>query len=760
MSAIFGQRLLYPQEAGPPVQLLVWGDEFYARRETTSGYTVVYDTGLGLYCYAQLAQGWFVSTRVPITKPPPPGIPQHLNEWPRVRRDRVAVRSRALQPPSAAADPDLELTFGPADGLLPGRQVSRGTVRGLTVLVQFPDQLSSVTTGEVDALLNQPGYALDGNRGSVRDFWLSMSNGKLDYSNDVVGPVTLSRPMSSYFVPEGTPSPAAPLIGEALDLALAGGVDLHDYDSRNEGVVDALSFMYAGLTIYQMPFWPHNSVFQRTFPGGIRTYFYTITSMGRSRVDLSIGTFCHESGHQLCRFPDLYDYGQRDGDLEKSSGLGRYCVMSSGNHLGDGRAPAALCAYLRDLAGWPDQVVTLGPGTFEAAHGDYARVLRFGTGAPNEYFMVENRSHLGADTQLPSSGLAIYHCDKLGSNELQEGTAAKHYQCALLQADGHLDLEQGANVGDANDLFPARAGVVVSDSTTPSSRRWDRSGSGLVISDIGAPGQVIQFRVGGPAVPPAPPATGVTSAETQAVLLIPDDVAAGVESHLELTGGGTIAGIRVHADVIHSFIGDLSIALVSPAGTRVVLRDRAGADADDLHETWTPATTPALSDLVGEPFAGRWTLHLTDHAGQDTGRLDRWRLEVDPAAAAAVIEVAATVPAGGLAIPDADATGITSTLTVTQAAVLAQAQVTVDIRHPFVGDLVVQLAAPSGAMATLHNRTGAGADDLRQSYDPTNAPTLSSFAGLPTDGVWTLHVRDVAAIDTGRLQAWSLRLSI
>jgi M6 family metalloprotease-like protein len=108
-----------------------------------------------------------------------------------------------------------------------------------------------VTTGEVDALLNQPGYALDGNRGSVRDFWLTMSNGKLDYANDVVGPVTLSRPMSSYFVPEGTPSPAAPLIGEALDLALAGGVDLHAYDSRNEGVVDALSFMYAGLTIYR-----------------------------------------------------------------------------------------------------------------------------------------------------------------------------------------------------------------------------------------------------------------------------------------------------------------------------------------------------------------------------------------------------------------------------------------------------------------------------------------------------------------------------
>ena len=300
---------------------------------------------------------------------------------------------------------------------------------------------------------------------------------------------------------------------------------------------------------------------------------------------------------------------------------------------------------------------------------------------------------------------------------------------------------------------------MVSDSTNPSSRRWDRSGSGLVISDISAPGQVIQFRVGGPAVPPTPPATGVTSAETQAVLLIPDDAAAGVESHLELTGGGTIAAIRIHADVIHTFIGDLSIAVVSPAGTRVVLRDREGADADDLHQTWEPATTPALSDLMGQPFAGRWTLHLTDHAGQDTGRLDRWRLEVDPTAAPTVIEAAATLPAGGLAIPDAEATGITSTITVTQAAVLTQAQVTVDVRHSFIGDLVVQLTAPSGAVATLHNRTGAGNDDLRQSYDPTTTPTLSSFAGLATDGTWTLHIRDVAALDTGHLEAWSLRLS-
>jgi len=757
MSAIFGERLLYPQEAGPAVQLVVWGDEFYARRETTSGYTVVYDRGLGLYCYAELVQGRFASTRVPIAKPPPPGVRPHLNEWPVVRQDRMAVRSRALLPTAAA---DVQLTLGPVGGLLPGRRLSRGPVRGLTVLVQFPDQQSSVTTAQVDALLNQPGYALDSNLGSVRDFWLTMSNGKLDYSNDVVGPVTLSRPMSSYFVPENTPAPAAALIGEALDLALAGGVDLRAYDSLGEGVVDALSFMYAGLTLYHMPFWPHNSVYQRTFPDGMRTYFYTITSMGRSRVDLSIGTFCHEAGHLLCRFPDLYDYGERDGDFENSSGLGRYCVMSSGNHLGSGRVPSALCAYLRDLAGWPDNVVTLnGPGIVQATHGDYARVLKYETGSPNEYFLVENRSQLGADAQLPDGGLAVYHCDTLGSNELQAGTAARHYQCALLQADGHLDLEHGANVGDTGDLYPALAGVALSDTTNPSSRRWDRSGSGLVISDIGTPGPVIQFRIGGPAVSPTPSATGVFSAETTSVLLIPDYIPAGVDSEVELTGNGTIGTIRVQADVIHTYIGDLSIALITPAGDRIMLRNQVGGGADDLHATWTSATAPALANLVGQPVAGRWTLHIADHARRDTGRLDRWRLDVDPAAAPAPIEVVADVPAGGIAIPDANAVGIESTLTVAEAAVVAGVQVAVDIRHPFIGDLVVALTAPSGAVAILHNRTGAGTDDLRRSYDATNAPTLASFAGLPAQGAWTLRIRDVAALDVGRLLGWSLRLT-
>jgi hypothetical protein len=54
MSAIFGENLIFQQEKGSDVELVVFGDEFYARYQTKDGYTVVYDPDCGLYCYAIL----------------------------------------------------------------------------------------------------------------------------------------------------------------------------------------------------------------------------------------------------------------------------------------------------------------------------------------------------------------------------------------------------------------------------------------------------------------------------------------------------------------------------------------------------------------------------------------------------------------------------------------------------------------------------------------------------------------------------------
>ena len=98
MSAIFGETLTFGQQNGPDVQLQVTGDEYYAVHETPDGYTAVSDSDRGLFCYATLTDGVFVSTGVPVTAPPPAGIARHLRESPATRHLRFEARRSRSQP--------------------------------------------------------------------------------------------------------------------------------------------------------------------------------------------------------------------------------------------------------------------------------------------------------------------------------------------------------------------------------------------------------------------------------------------------------------------------------------------------------------------------------------------------------------------------------------------------------------------------------------------------------------------------------------
>jgi len=501
MSAISGEIMTFSQEKGPDVKLKVFGDEFYSRYESLDGYSVVQDVDLGLFCYAYLIKGEFVSSGVDLSQIPPDKIWRHLKESEQVRNGKFEMRYAKMNPPVQAYQPHASLkTFGPNKGLLEGRRLTQGEIKGLTILVQFKDVKSTVTREEVDRMLNGDNYHENGNFCSAREYFRLMSGGKLNYTNEVAGPITLSRNRSYYT--------SHLLVEEALDLAIASGIDLKKFDSQDEGIVDAMNFLYAGQTQYIGELWPHNH-FIELERAGMKTYFYMLSSLGRSKEDLSIGTFCHENGHMICRWPDLYDYGTRDGDSEKSSGLGYYCLMSAGNHNNNGRTPAPVCAYLRYLVDWCGNVVRLDKSDeYKALHGDYNTAIIYESRKFNEYFLIENRSQIGLDEYIPSSGLAIYHCDILGSNEWQGGTSTKHYQCGLLQADGHLDLETNMNMGDEKDLFAEVGGVAISHSTVPSSNLWDGSESGLVISKICAPGQVITFQVGTQGLMPGTLKTG------------------------------------------------------------------------------------------------------------------------------------------------------------------------------------------------------------------------------------------------------------
>ena len=463
MGAIFNEFLIFPQENGPDVELVVNGDEFYARYEDLEGFTVVYDADLGLFCYADVLDGQFISTATPADKAaaarrpgaPPQGIAGGAQQQ----------VQPALRAPAAQGAPPPRTSYGRWDrhAVLQGRRLSSGTVRGLTVLVEFADLQSTVTASDVDAMLNGPNYTANGNFCSVRDYFLTVSNGKLDYSNTVVGPIRLSRRtrLSTRRRPSSRRRSTSLRPAEQRLL----GVRL---EKRTDNRRDQLHVRRSH------PLRRRPLAAQRRPEAPVRQLPYP-------------HLHAHEHGPQLRRpFDRHFLSRERPPPLPLPGHVrlrrARWRLRGQSRHrrllphglrqsLDRGRTPSPVCGYLRDLVGWASNEITLnGAGEFAAQHGDYATVFKYETDRPNEYFIVENRSRDGMDKALPAAGLAVYHCDWLGSNEWQGGSANRHYQCGLLQADGHLDLEKNVNGGDAGDLFASRSGIAISHETTPSSR--------------------------------------------------------------------------------------------------------------------------------------------------------------------------------------------------------------------------------------------------------------------------------------------------
>ncbi|MFD0259657.1 M6 family metalloprotease domain-containing protein [Kitasatospora indigofera] len=628
MSAIFGEILTFTQQHGGDVALATIGDDKYARYETVDGFSVVYDESREGYCYADVDGPGpgrrFRSTGVRISERPPKGLRRHLKEGQEYRRLLVKERSERAVPQDRLEelDPDGLFTFGANRGLLLGDRLSEGDVQGLTILVTFPGTSTTVTPADVDAMLNGPDYHANGNHCSVREFFRAMSSDRLRFGNTVVGPFQMSRSRLTYANNEGLLAP------EAIAAAVDAGVDFSRFDSQGRGIVDSICVLYAGPTEFAGDLWPHSTVFSRDVGQGMRTQFHTVTSMGRTPAEQSIGTFCHESGHLLCRWPDLYDYGkiEREGDDFTSAGLGSYCVMGAGNHLGNGRKPSPVCVYLRRLVGWCATDVDIAtPGTYQAKHADYDTALIYQNPDREdaEYYLVENRSRIDFDEKLTSDGLAVYHCDIKGSNEFQQGSLLHHYQCALLQADGHLDLETNANQGDGGDLYGPTEGTAVSHSSRPASTWWDGGESGLTISGIGAPGPVISFRTGEQSTGGA-----AVSGSSTPQALIPELDPGGLTDAITLQGAGTVRELAVTIDIEHPRIGDLRVVLMTPSGRRAVLHNRSGGNTKNLLLKLDSRPPSALAPLTGDAVTGSWKLKITDSAQPGAGTLRRWELKV------------------------------------------------------------------------------------------------------------------------------------
>jgi subtilisin-like proprotein convertase family protein len=236
---------------------------------------------------------------------------------------------------------------------------------------------------------------------------------------------------------------------------------------------------------------------------------------------------------------------------------------------------------------------------------------------------------------------------------------------------------------------------------------------------------------------------------------IPDNDPGGVQDTITIDDTLRVGSIKVTVDIQHTFIGDLRVRLSSPSGIIVVLHDRQGGSANNIRRTYDLQTSPGLGALLDEPVQGNWILRVQDLAARDTGRLKQWELDID--VGSGMVVVLEEFP--GTIIPDNKPEGIQRQLETDEEGQIKEVEVSIDITHTYIGDLVVTLVSPDGIQVPLHQRTGRGTDNLITTYTPATKPGLQGLRGEEIKGAWQLKVADLAGLDTGKLNRWGLHLA-
>jgi M6 family metalloprotease-like protein len=500
MSVPFSSKeFTFTQPDGSDLQVRGWGDQHHAVFETLNGYTIVKDPATGFYQYADVSRDG--DDLIPTGARPRLVNPRNLNLAPGVRVSRAAAKAKVMEhpglPPGTSRWEQRRKQFqqmlriasaAPGIAPVPPHRATVGDFVGLCLLVQFPDVLGTITRAEVDDFCNKPGYSGFGNNGSVYDYFFEVSGGRLKYKN-IVAPYYTAQHPRSYYTNEAIPQPtrARQLIKEALDHHRAQGFNFTGLTVDNQQYVYATNVFYAGTRVnnWSQGLWPHSYNLQTPYQltPGRNVYDYQVTDM---TGELSLGTFCHENGHMICDFPDLYDYG------DESAGVGMFCLMCAGPNA-DEKNPPHVDAYLKYKAGWAQALtrITAGLSGMAVAASNKFFIHRKGS---TEYYIIENRFKQGRDQALPGSGLAIWRIDELGDNQNEQMTSTDHYECSLVQADGRNDLENDSrNYGDASDLFAKGGNDHFAGGTTPNSNWWDGAASRLDISRIGPVGAQMTF---------------------------------------------------------------------------------------------------------------------------------------------------------------------------------------------------------------------------------------------------------------------------
>ncbi len=394
---------------------------------------------------------------------------------------------------------------------------STGKVKALILPIEFSDHKVADCQEAYNSIPRLFFGAYDPNKKvceqSLRAFYHYQSYGKLNITGDILDVYT--APEELYFYSDNLDNWSA-LVKEALDYNVAQGLDLNEYDSNKDNVLDCLIVEFALPTKF---LWElgHQALGPQALgldyvSNNVKVNFYVVEPMSTTTV-----TTIHEIGHLLGLkdnyiYRPPYSYCYIDKNLDE--------VMGSGDNYFN--------AYYKWLLGWIEPEIL----TCEGLTGDLEKEIDLYaveslTNQPEdanravvlvpdplllpftEFYIAEYRSggmgenYWGEDFFSDSPGIVIWHCDTnlTGSRQYKNSMS---YIVPVYKSGRIRDLDVKLNLYDDSDVYST--GDTFTSQTVPNSDFYDDiyTGAYLKVESITPEKAVIKAGFRDPDIVPIP----------------------------------------------------------------------------------------------------------------------------------------------------------------------------------------------------------------------------------------------------------------
>ncbi|MCC8113186.1 MAG: M6 family metalloprotease domain-containing protein [Bacteroidales bacterium] len=373
-----------------------------------------------------------------------------------------------------------------------------GEMRFPVIFVEYQDLKFSdfeATKAHFEAKFNQEGYTDNGGPGSVRDYFVTASNGRFTPIFDFYGLVTLENGYS-YYGKNNSSGADSNSSGMVIDgyTAMQDEIDFSLYDSDGDGYVDDVIVVYAGD-------WEYNAGSDHVLPKSYTIQYdkyndsqynqhglqlgdyyinsYTVINELRAGAYDGIGTFVHEFMHGL-GLADVYSTWDQAG----APTPGYYDVMDIGIYNNNSLTPPTPSAFERFSLGWMELEIIDGPANLvlnpliQSAHAYVIPIT------DTEMYILENRQQESWDAYIPGHGMLIWHIDYKSStwysNIANKNTS--HQRIDLVEACGETHTPYTTGQCCA---FPGSHNVTeFTEDTTPAMFAWTEDPVPYPITDI------------------------------------------------------------------------------------------------------------------------------------------------------------------------------------------------------------------------------------------------------------------------------------